>query len=167
MKKLKKISKKEKSTRDQDNSAKAEKKTAHLFKPGQSGNPGGRKKGSRNKVSILTQNMLLDESEAITRTAIDLALNGDRMMIKLILDKITPAIKHEPVELENMPKIDSVGSISDMTNYIMQEVGSGNLTLPQAEILSKITERHRSNLEVSQLVDRIEQLEKAVENKGC
>lgn len=60
---------------------------------GTSGNPVGRPKGSKNKITILKQSLEValreqaaDHMEAVLEKAIELALEGDRQMIKLLLD---------------------------------------------------------------------------------
>jgi hypothetical protein len=64
------------------------------FKPGQSGNPAGRPKGSKNQITLLKESMELllreeatpEDLRAVMREALDLAKTGDRSMIKLILE---------------------------------------------------------------------------------
>lgn len=64
------------------------------FKQGVSGNPLGRPKGSRNKITLLKQSMELQlresaapDMEAVLRKAVELALEGDKTMIKLLLEQ--------------------------------------------------------------------------------
>ena len=47
------------------------------FKKGQSGNPGGRPKGTRNKTTLAMEELLDGEAEIITRKAIEKAKEGD------------------------------------------------------------------------------------------
>ena len=63
------------------------------FLKGQSGNAAGRPKGSRNAITLLKQSLELEmreqaapAMEKVLDTAIALALDGDRTMIKLLLD---------------------------------------------------------------------------------
>ena len=63
------------------------------FKDGQSGNPLGRPKGSKNKITLLRQSLELQLREAakdrmpeVLDKAIELALEGDRTMLKLLLE---------------------------------------------------------------------------------
>lgn len=64
------------------------------FKPGQSGNPAGRPKGSKNQITLLKESMELllrekatpDDLSEVMATALELAKAGDRAMIKLILE---------------------------------------------------------------------------------
>lgn len=63
------------------------------FQPGLSGNPDGRPKGSKNQITLLKDSLeiaLRERSEPsmvkVLDTAIALALEGDRSMIKLLLE---------------------------------------------------------------------------------
>jgi len=47
------------------------------FEKGRSGNPGGWRRGSRNKVTLAAAALLAGESEALTRKAVEMALGGD------------------------------------------------------------------------------------------
>jgi Family of unknown function (DUF5681) len=47
------------------------------WRPGQSGNPSGRPKGARNKITLVVEALLDDEAETITRKAIEVAKSGD------------------------------------------------------------------------------------------
>src|SRR5215210_1529888 len=55
------------------------------FKPGQSGNPAGKAKGTRHRATHAAEALLDGEAEALTRKAVEMALAGD-----LCLDRILP-----------------------------------------------------------------------------
>src|SRR5262245_33233647 len=44
----------------------------HLFKPGQSGNPAGKKPGTRNRATLALEALLDGEAEALTKKAVEL-----------------------------------------------------------------------------------------------
>src|SRR5262249_39105368 len=60
------------------------------FQKGQSGNLAGRPPGSRNEATLAAEILLEGEAEALTRQAIELALEGDRTALKLCLERILP-----------------------------------------------------------------------------
>jgi hypothetical protein len=47
------------------------------FGPGQSGNPAGRPKGSRNRSTLALEAIFEGEAEKLSRRAIEMALEGD------------------------------------------------------------------------------------------
>jgi hypothetical protein len=69
------------------------------WKPGQSGNPKGRPKGSRNRVSVACDELLDGEAEKLTRKAIEMALGGDNTAMRLCLERICPPRKERPINL--------------------------------------------------------------------
>ena len=46
-------------------------RSPHLFKPGQSGNPAGKKPGTRNRATRALEELLDGEGEALTRKAVN------------------------------------------------------------------------------------------------
>jgi hypothetical protein len=64
------------------------------FEKGQSGNPAGRPRGSRNKATVLAEAMFEGEVEAIVRMAIGKAKEGDITAIRLCLDRVLPRQRH-------------------------------------------------------------------------
>ena len=56
-----------------------------LFQPGQSGNPAGRRRGSRNKATLAAATLLDGEALGLTRRAVEAALAGDMVAMKLCL----------------------------------------------------------------------------------
>lgn len=80
----------------------------YLFQKGRSGNPAGRPKGTKNRVTLMKVALELDlrtrlkhDAQEILDKAIDMAKNGDQAMIKLLIDKMIPtskAIDDEPTK---------------------------------------------------------------------
>jgi hypothetical protein len=60
----------------------------HLFKPGQSGNPNARPKGSGKAARF--RKMLESDAPDVIATVGSAAKNGDRVAAKMILDRIVP-----------------------------------------------------------------------------
>src|SRR6185312_16407745 len=82
-----------------------QKQAPKRWQPGQSGNPAGRPKGAKNQVTILKQTLELQlrekaksEMPKVLKKAIELALAGDRMMIKLLLELHMSRASHQEDE---------------------------------------------------------------------
>jgi hypothetical protein len=88
------------------------KKVAHRFQKGVSGNPAGRPKGSKNKVTLMKialegelRTQLGPHMAEILAQAINLAKSGDAQMIKLLIDKTVPTTKAGDDEAPDKEKI--------------------------------------------------------------
>ncbi len=80
------------------------------FLPGRSGNPNGRPKGSKNKATQLSKDLLEAAAEAIVNALVDKAKDGDLRAIKLCLDRIYPQPRPTPDGFE-MPPISSANDL--------------------------------------------------------
>jgi hypothetical protein len=74
------------------------------FVKGQSGNPKGRAKGSRNNITIMrleTEEALRDflapKAKPILRKAVQMALDGNEKMLTVLLDKMLSSLRNEDV----------------------------------------------------------------------
>jgi hypothetical protein len=72
---------------------KTDTKQGARFRKGQSGNPSGRPRGARNKATLAVEALLDGEAEALTRKAIERALEGDTTALRLCLDRLLPPRK--------------------------------------------------------------------------
>src|SRR3954454_11154830 len=97
------------------------------FKPGLSGNPRGRAKGSRNQMTLAMEALLDGESEALTRKAIELALGGDITALRLCLDRVLPPRKDRPINFE-MPAIATIEDAPAAMAAITSAVANGDIT---------------------------------------
>ena len=68
-----------------------------LFQPGQSGNPAGRRWGSRNRTTLAAATLLDAEALGLTRRAIEAAVAGDMLAMKLCLERVLPRCHERPV----------------------------------------------------------------------
>ena len=145
--------------------AKTDKKQKdHLFKPGKSGNPKGRPAGSRHSVSILLDNMLSDEAEALIKKAIKMALAGDGQTLRALLDKLLPNRKDNPISIR-LPEIGCTGDLPKVTSSLISAVGDGQLTPTEAAGVARLVEAHAKAIELAELEARLTELEKRMEKK--
>ena len=81
------------------------------FQKGQSGNPNGKPKGTRHRVTVAAEALMEGEAEAITRKAIELAKGGDGPALRLCMDRIYPPRKERSVRFR-LPSLDKVEDAS-------------------------------------------------------
>src|ERR1700756_3119055 len=66
------------------------------WRPGESGNPKGRAKGTRNYSSILAESLIGGKTKELAEKAIELALKGDPVALRVCIDKILPNARERP-----------------------------------------------------------------------
>lgn len=143
-----------------------EKQKTHLWKKGESGNPQGRPQGSRNRVTIAAQALLDGQAEKITQKAIDKALEGDGMALRLCFERLLPVRKDCPISLK-LPKMEKVEDASKALGTITEAVAQGEITPLEGQSMANIIEVHRRAIETMDLEKRLTELEeKAEKNKG-
>jgi hypothetical protein len=128
------------------------------FKPGQSGNPAGRPKGSRNKTTLAVDALLDGEAEAITRKAIEKAKGGDMTAIRICLDRLTSPVKDRPVTFD-LPEIKTADDASVASGAILQAVSNGEVTPGEAGDLVRLLDSFTNTLVATELENRIAALE--------
>jgi hypothetical protein len=128
------------------------------FEKGESGNPAGRPRGARNRATLLMQNLLANDAEAIGRKAIELAIAGDLAAIRLCMDRLAPVRRDEPVAFE-LPPIEKPGDLVTATASIVAAVAAGELTPSQAAAVSKVIDVHVRALESKDFDERLTTLE--------
>ena len=106
------------------------------FKKGQSGNPAGKPKGTRNKTTVLLKALLDGKVEELTKKAIEMAGEGDPAMMRLCIERLIPPRKDRPINFE-LPPLKSTQDASLAMLKILEGVAKGELTPSEAGEISK------------------------------
>jgi hypothetical protein len=109
------------------------------FQKGRSGNPGGRRRGSRNRATLAAAVLLEGESEALTRKAVELALAGEPVALRLCIERILPVCRERAVRLA-LPAIEGANDISAAANAVTSALARGALTPSEAERIAIVVE---------------------------
>ena len=107
------------------------------FKPGQSGNPAGRPRGARNRVTCAIESLLEGEAEALTRKAIERALEGDAAALRLCLDRLAPPRRDRPTPFD-LPTVREAADCRDAFAAIIAATAEGELTPSEAATLTRV-----------------------------
>ena len=131
-------------------------KSDGTFTSGNTGKP----KGSRHKVTQAVEALLEGQSEALTQAAIDKALEGDTMALRLCLDRIASPRKDAPVSF-HLPEIETPADAANAARAILKAVADGDVTPQEAVSVMTVVEQFRRTLEITEIEARIAALETA------
>ena len=132
------------------------------FKPGQSGNPAGKPKGTRNATTLALETLLDGQASALTQKAINLAPAGDMAALRLCLDRILPPRKDSPMAFD-LPEMKTVNDAVLAMGALVKAVGQGDLTPAEAGELTKMVQAFAKIIETAELEERVRKLEEAID----
>jgi hypothetical protein len=137
---------------------------AGRFTKGQSGNPAGRPRGSRNAATLACEALLEGQAEALTQKAVEMALGGDTVALKLCLERIYPVRRDRPVTFA-LPPITSARDVADIAAAVAQAVASGQLTPSEAAEIGKVIEIYVKAYQTAELNDRVVRVEQLTDEE--
>ncbi len=117
-----------------------QKQRGRPFAKGQSGNPAGKPKGARNRSTLAAEALLDGEAEKLTRKAIEMALAGDVVALKLCMERIIPPRKDRLVQFD-MPSLEGAPGPEGAIPALLQAVSEGRITPNEAGTILGLIER--------------------------
>jgi Family of unknown function (DUF5681) len=133
------------------------------FQPGQSGNPAGTRRGSKHRVTLAAEALLEGEAEKLTRRAIDLAMAGETVALKLCLERIIPQRRGRPVTFR-LPPLRTPADLVTALASIAAAAARGDLTIEEGQGIAAMLEAQRRAIETVELEKRVSALEAAKRN---
>lgn len=116
--------------------SKKNKGSPNLYKGMPSLNPNGRPKGSVNKYTALSRELMSAKGPEIVQRVIDLALEGDRTCLKMCMDRILPTTK--AVELRSQEgKGNVVINVGGLTEKVIEADKKKPLEYEEGVIISE------------------------------
>ena len=113
---------------------KAKKVIGRPFQKGQSGNPGGKRKGTRNAATLAAEALFDGESAALTRKAIAMAKAGDMAAMRLAMERIIAPRRERPLQFE-LPSLKTAEDAMAALARIAAGVRQGELSDSEARTL--------------------------------
>lgn len=147
-----------------NNSAKTAKEAkSHLFQKGQSGNPKGRPRGSRNKNTVLLESILSESGECLVNKLTDMALAGNTACLKMALSRLYPAPSVPKIRLDDMPELNGLDDIPDYLKALFGKLNSGAIDVMQFDAMTRSLHRLTDSLERVDIDKRVNELLKQVD----
>src|SRR5262249_28504572 len=133
---------------------------AMTFHKGESGNPAGRRRGSRNRTTILMQSLLEADAEALAGRGLDLAKGGDVAALRMGMAGLVPARKHEPVDFD-LPRLNTAADTVTAASTIVAAVAAGELAPSEAADIAKAVDIYVRALAPQGFEERLAKLERS------
>ena len=131
------------------------------FKPG---NP-GRPPGSKNKITQMVEQLAEGQAEQLVQKVLDLAQAGDVTCLRMMLDRLWPPRKGQPVNVV-MPPINTSQDVFPAIASIWTAIREGRLTPDEASALSIVIDRSIQAIELHDIAKRIAALEEAQDKQN-
>lgn len=136
------------------------------FKAGESDNPKGRPKGTGHRQQLFS-GLIEPHKEALFETALNLALSGNKAMLRLLLEHVLPAKSIGDVVLE-MPteEKESLDTLTAWGKTILHSVFEGKINPEQGKVLMTLIESQIKTVELAALSQRMAAVEKEYGLRG-
>ena len=118
----------------------------------------GRPRGSRNKATVLAQELFDSYSEPVIRKCIAMAIQGDATAMRLCLDRILPARRELPVKIGKL-STRTAQDIATASETVTRKVTAGELTPGQGQAFADILDRRREVIVTQDLDQRLRAVE--------
>jgi hypothetical protein len=136
-------------------------KRGRPFERGVSGNPRGRPKGSRNRVTLLAEMLLEDQAEALIRKFLDKAKDGDMVALRFVMENLLPRRRDRFVSFE-FDEIRTPADAAKASGAVLAACARGELTPDEATKFMDLITAHTETLEIVQLQSEMTLLKQQV-----
>jgi hypothetical protein len=107
------------------------------FVPGCSGNPAGKRKGTRNRATILAEALRDGDDTGMARVVIDKALGGDAVTARFCVRLLTPKQRGRAIVLD-LPEDCRAGDIVAVFDATLAAMASGEITPDEALTITRV-----------------------------
>jgi hypothetical protein len=107
------------------------------FLPGQSGNPGGKRPGTRNRATLIREAFAEGEEMTVARAVIDKAKTGDTVSARFLLGLLCPRPRGRAIVLD-LPVDMSAGDTVAAFNTTLLAMAAGEITPDEALTITRV-----------------------------
>jgi len=138
---------------------KQQKPRGRPFVKGQSGNPAGRPRKSKNNATKAMQLLLDAEAQALTHKAVELALEGNTAALRMCLDRLMVPRRDRAPPLAMQPVRDA-GDLAPAMATIMTAAGRGEISRGEGLIYARLVDILLKAIDAHGFERRLQELEK-------
>lgn len=135
------------------------------FAPGESGNPGGRKPGTRARATVFGEAILQRDADAIIEAVVEAAKAGDPTAMRLCVERLVPLRRGRAVVFP-LPRLLTAADVGDAMAAVAAAMARGELTPDEATAVAGVIELRRRSIETTELEQRLSNLERISHDKS-
>jgi hypothetical protein len=133
---------------------------AGKFVPGRSANPAGKKRGTKNRRTIIAEKILAGVDVAGILAELERqAKKGDTAAARLLLDRALPARRGMPIAIK-LPAIRTAADCVEAMSAVMAKLASGTVSTIEAAELASVIDAARKSIELNDVEQRLAALER-------
>jgi hypothetical protein len=102
--------------------------------------------------------LLEGQAEALSRKAVEMAMAGDTVALRLCLERLAPPRKDSLVQFP-LPRMNSAHDAAEVAAAVLVAVSTGDLTPTEGAQVMGLVDSYRRTLEVTELEARVAALE--------
>jgi capsular polysaccharide transport system ATP-binding protein len=115
----------------------AKQRRGRPWQKGVSGNPAGCQTGSRHRVTVMLEQLMAGDAEAVVRAVVSKATSGDMTAARIVVDRLLPLRRGRPVQLA-LPSIKGVWDLMAAQAIVTQALATGEVTAEEAASVSAV-----------------------------
>jgi hypothetical protein len=118
----------------------------------------GRPRGSRNKTTLMAQELLDSYAEPLVKKCLQKALQGDPKAMQLCMDRVLPARRDMPVRIGKL-STRTAADVSQASDTVIQKVAAGRISPAQGQAFAELIEGRRRTIETQEFDERLRAME--------
>lgn len=126
------------------------------WQPGQSGNPAGRRRGTKSKRTLLAE-AIDARVEDVAKTVIDKAVGGCMVAARLVMERVHPPLRNEGPRVQF--EYDRNASLVEQARQVVAAMSRGECDVDTGKILIECIASFAKLQETDELAKRLEALE--------
>src|SRR5882672_9932293 len=111
--------------------ANAGRKQGARFQRGRSGNPAGKRPGTKHRTTILAEKIMQDDAAEVVRKVVDAAKDGGMRAAHLVLERVVPVRKGRLIRMP-LPAINSAADLPIAIGAVITAMSDGVVTPEEA-----------------------------------
>jgi hypothetical protein len=121
---------------------------------------GGRPKGARNKRAVLAEQITTAEFDGVVQSVVQAALGGDMQAARIIMERLWPVRKGQPVTFDLPDDLDMAG-LSEAFDAVLRATAKGELSPEEATTVAGLIEQRTRVGKLAEIEAMLEEIEES------